>query len=208
MTKRSENRQKKVKSAEDRAKHARRPVTPEVLREIGTMWLKGRSQVDIARTFGIDEKAVRYHLQNHIRPMWHDQMRSRLDEDLAKVALLEATAWERFHSQAPGETHEQIEKALRECKGGQSRLRIVKQAVRSVTRTGESAWLQIIQWCLDFRARIHAHYAPVKTHIDLGGDLRVAGMGPAEVDQVMLQRLMEQIELRRKNQAALMAGRN
>ena len=171
---------------------------------IGTLWLQNVPTTVIAKEIGVDEKAIRYHLENTIRPMWHDDMRSRLTEDLAKVALIERIAWERFESNAPGETTEQIEKAL---VGGKGRLRLVKQAVRSVTRTGEMGWLQIIQWCLDFRARIHAHYAPTRTHVDIGGDLRVAGMSPVEVDQAMLKRLMEQIAERRK-QAALRPGNN
>jgi|LSQX01.1.fsa_nt_gb hypothetical protein len=147
--------------------------------------------------FGIDESTVRYHLNERIRPLWHERMRSRLAEDLAKVDLLEATAWERFESHTPGETHEQTEKALLE---GGSRLKIVKQATRTVTKTGEIGWLQIVQWCLDFRAGIHAHYAPTRHHVDRGSEMRVAGMSPVEVDQLMLQRLMEKIAERRRQQ--------
>jgi len=193
------------KRPQGRPKRRERVVTPAVLERIGILWLQNVSMTDIANEFGIDLTTVRHHLNQTIRPMWHEQMRSRLDEDLAKVALIERIAWERFQSNAPGETVEQIEKAL---VGGKGRLRLVKQAVRSVTRTGEAAWLQIIQWCLDFRARIHAHYAPTRTHVDIGGDLRVAGMGPSEVDQIMLDRLMTQIAERRKHQAALRSSEN
>lgn len=188
-----------------KARPGKRPITPEVLLKIGKMWLKGRNNCEIAREIGVDEKTIRYHLQANIRPLWQENMRSRLAEDLAKVSLLEATAWERFDSSAPSETHEQVEKALLE---GGSKPRIVKQATRTVTKTGEAAWLQIIQWCLDFRARIHAHYAPTRTRIDVGSELRVAGKTPSEVDQEMLKRLMEQIAERRKHQAALDAERN
>jgi hypothetical protein len=182
-------------------------VTPEVLSEIGRKWLQGRATVAIAKEVGVSESTIRYHIQTHLKPQWHEEMRSTLDIDLAKVSLIEKIAWERFYSAAPGETAEQIEKALTEDKRGRCRLRIVKQAVKSITRTGDAAWLQIIQWCLDFRAKIHAHYAPTRTHVDIGGEMRVAGLGPSEVDQVMLQRLMEQIAERRKHQAALSESR-
>lgn len=185
-------------------KPGERPVWPEVLRRIGKLWLQGRNNCTIAREIGVDESTVRYHLEHSIKPEWHEQMRSRLAEDLAKVALLERVAWERFGSSAPCETHEQVEKAL--LQGG-AKPRIVKQATRTVTRTGEVAWLQIIQWCLDFRARIHGHYAPVRHHVDTGSEFRVAGMAPIEVDQVMLQRLMEKIAERRRL-AGLESGEN
>ncbi len=132
-------------------------------------------------------------------------MRSRLAEDLAKVALIERTAWERFHSSAPSETHEQVEKALLE-RGGKPR--VVKQATRKITKTAEVAWMQVIEWRLDFRARIHAHYAPTQRHVDHGGDFRVAGKTRTQVDQEMLDRLMQQIKERRKHQAALDANSN
>ncbi len=197
----------KPKSTRSRGYHkpGTRPVTPEVLQRIGRMWLQGRNNCEIAKEIGIDESTVRYHLQNNILPLWQEDMRSRLAEDLAKVALLERTAWERYDSSVPSEPHELIEKALLE---GGSKPRIVKQAVRKITKTGDTAWLQIVQWCIDFRARIHAHYAPTRHHVDHGGEMRVAGMTPTEVDQAMLKRLMEQIQERRRHQAALDVGRN
>ena len=41
-------------------------------------------------------------------------MRSRLAEDLAKVALIQRTAWEQFHATTSGEPHKVIDKALLE----------------------------------------------------------------------------------------------
>ncbi len=173
------------------------------------MALKGIPNIQIAEAVGIDESTVRHHLDSTIRPQWREDSRSRLYEDLAKVALMERTAWERFESDAPAETIEQVEKGLRES--GRSKrvgLRIIKQATRSVKRPGETAWLQVIQWCSEFRAKIHAHYAPARHHVDAGGEMRVAGETPSHVDQEMLDRLMQQIVERRKHQAALDAGRN
>ena len=188
-----------------RPKSGEQPVTPAVLRRIGILWIEGWSKWEIAKEIGVNESTVRHHLNNTICPNWHEDMRSRLAEDLAKVAHVERTAWERFHAATPGETQEVVEKALLD---GGSKPRIVKQAVKTVTKTGEVAWIQVIQWCLEFRARIHAHYTPTRTHIDHGGELRVAGKTPCEVDQEMLKRLMRQIAERRKHQAALDVGRN
>jgi len=185
-----------------------RPVTPGALQEIADLWLKNVPLRTIAKRFGVHHTTILHHLEQTICPLWRERMRSRLDEDLAKVALIERTAWERFHSATPGETRETIEKALTATPRGQKRLRIVKQATARVTRTGEVAWLQVIQWCLDFRARVHSHYAPIHHKHDIGGELRVAGMTPAETDQAMLQRLMEKIAERRRLDGQLGSGLN
>ena len=70
-----------------------------------------------------------------------------------------------------------------------------------ISRTGEVAWIQVVQWCLNFRAKIHAHYAPVRHKADMGGELRVAGKTPTQVDEEMLKRLFEKIAERRRYQA-------
>jgi hypothetical protein len=172
------------------------------------MALKGVPNTLIAKAIGIDESTVRHHLNTTIRPQWQEQSRSRLHEDLAKVALIERTAWERFESDASAETVEQIEKGLRESKAGRVGLKIIRQATRSVKRPGEAAWLQVIQWCIEFRAKVFAHYAPTRTHVQMEGELRVAGKSPSEIDQEMMRRLAEQIFERRKHQAALKIGEN
>ena len=181
------------------------PITPMTLRQIGILWLEGWSKWEIAKEIGVDEQTIRYHINNTIRPQWVEDGRSRLAEDLAKVALLERTAWERFHANAPGETVEQIEQGLLE---GGSKLRIIKRATRTVTKTGEAAWLDTVRWCIEFRAKIFAHYAPTRHHVDHDGELRVAGMSPDEVDQAMLRRLFAQIEERKKYRESLDFGEN
>jgi len=188
-----------------RPKRKEAVVTPEMLEEIGYFWLQQVSEGKIAERFGISRATVRYHIERTIRPLWHDRMRARLAEDLAKVALIERTAWERFESAEPGETWETIEKALLD---GGRKSRLVRQAVSKVTKTGDVAWLQVVQWCLDYRARVHAHYAPVRHKVDMGGDLRVAGKSPTEVDEMMLQRLLEKIAERRRYRQGQGMGEN
>lgn len=182
-----------------------RPITPAVLEQIGILWMRQVPQSVIAERFGVDEKTIRYHLDRSIIPQWEHTMRSRLKEDMARVAHIERVAWERFESAEPGETREHVEKALLE---GGHKPRIVKQVVSKVTRTGEVAWIQVVQWCLEFRARIYAHFAPVRHHVEMGSELRVAGKTPAEVDREMLQRLKERVEERRRYEESLGAGEN
>jgi len=195
---------KTAKRSPGRPKPGERVVTEAILMQIAEKHLQNMGPSAIGKALGIDESTVRHHLKQTIMPRWQEDMRSKLHEDLAKVSLIEKVAWERFHNAKPGETVEHVEKALSK----KGRMRIVKQATRAVTRTGEAAWIQVIQWCVDFRARIHAHYAPTRHKVDLGSELRVAGMTPDQVDQAMLKRLMQSIEDRRKYQAALGTGDN
>ena len=118
----------------------------------------------------------------------------------AKVALIERTAWEKFDSHEPAESHEVVERALLES-GAEAE--IVKQVIRTVSRKYDPTWIHIVKWCIEFRARIHAHFAPTRHHVDVGGELRVAGKTPCEVDQEMLKRLMDQIHERRRHQQVL-----
>ncbi len=196
---------KPAKRRPGRPKRSEPVVTPAMILGIAEYWLKGWGTIRIGQEYGIDPTTVRHHLDKTVRPQWHEEMRSRLAEDMAKVDLVERTAWERFHAAEPGETREVVEKALLE---GGSKPQIIKQVKSAVTKTGEVAWIQVIQWCLDFRARIHAHYAPTRHKVDLGSELRVAGLTPDQVDQAMLKRLMETIEERRKYQQALGSGDN
>lgn len=180
-----------------RPKRGQEIVTPELLEQIGAMWLQGVSPRAIGEAVGVDRMTIQHHLEQTIRPEWHEMMRGRLSEDLAKVALLEKIAWQKFNACEPCESIEQVERALAKGKGGRSRMKITRQATRSVRRFGEAGWLEIVKWAIEFRARVFAHYAPAKHRVDIGGDFRVAGMGPAEVDQAMLNRLLQQITERR-----------
>ena len=89
-------------------------------------WLSVRRQCDLldlnrsswyyeARGESAENLAlIWYHIEQTARPMWREQMKARLDVDLAKVDLVERIAWERLNSTEPSETHETVKKALLE----------------------------------------------------------------------------------------------
>lgn len=172
-------------------------VTADVLEGISVLWLQGVSLAKIGKQFGLDPSTVRHHVNVTIRPTWQEGMCSRLAEDLARVALLEKIAWQKFNACEPCESIEQVERALAKGKGGRSRMKITRQATRSVRRFGEAGWLEIVKWAVEFRARVFGHYAPTRTHLSVDGEMRVAGKSPAEVDSEMVGRLLQQIQERR-----------
>lgn len=176
-----------------------------MLETIADCILKGMSQRKTAQKCGIDESTVRYHLENTLRPRWREDARGALHEDLAKVLLVEKVAWQHFESSVPGETREGIKKALLE-RG--IRPRLVEQATTKITRRGQVAWLEIVQWAIEFRAKVFGHFAPTRHHVDVGGQLRVAGLDPCQVDQAMLEKLLEKVAERRRHRAAIDPGRN
>jgi hypothetical protein len=197
---RTNNVKQKSARKPGRPRRGHEVVTPCMIEQIAELWLQQVSETKIAAEMEIDRKTVHYHLESTIWPLWRENMRSKLAVDLAKVGLIEKVAWARFDSLEPAETHEVIEQSLLE---NGTEPQTVKNIIRRVTRNGEVSWLHVIQWCLEFRAKIHGHFAPTRHHVDNGGELRVAGMTPTEVDTKMLKRLMEQIVERRKRQQAL-----
>jgi len=182
-----------------------RPVTPEKLEAIADMFLEGVPISRIAERIGVRRQTIQYHLDASIRPLWQESMRSTLADDLAKVGHLERIAWDRFRASQQPETRRQIKKALLD-EGADPQT--IEKVITKITKTGEVAWLQVVQWCIEHRARVHGHYAPTRHQVDLGGELRVAGMSPDQVDQEMLKRLLVKIEERRRYQAALKATQN
>ena len=79
-----------------RPKKSERKVTPQVLEEIGGRYLRGNPLSEIAQALELSYTTVRYHLEHSIRPAWKERLQKRLDEELARVAKIEATAWRKF----------------------------------------------------------------------------------------------------------------
>lgn len=172
-------------------------ITPAALLEINRLWLEHVPITAIAERYGVTDEAIRYWIKKEIKPAWQERARGDLDELLAKVELIERTAWERFHSDAPCETREQIEEALRDAKeDGEPSMEIIRRAMRRVSRPGQAAWLQVIGWCLDFRAKIHGHYAAQRIQHEVAGELRVAGMSRQEADHEQIKRCLERLRSR------------
>lgn len=154
-------------------------VTPEMQEQIARMYLRGSSSQAIAGVLGISRHTVEYHLEHNIRPVWRETLKGALEVELAKVAELERVAWLCFEdSRRPTRTltikRERGEKA-KDCDpktpSGKKKLlaqlgadmRVVEMALTKVTRSGTPAWLQIIQWCVEFRAKVFGYFQQQNT---------------------------------------------
>lgn len=78
-------------------------------------------------------------------------------------------------------------------------------AWKAFETSGEAAWLHVVEWCVDWRAKVFGHYAPKRLRIDAAGAFRVAGASIAEVDRTMLARLAERVAAQKRYEAALAA---
>ena len=114
-----------------------------------------------------------------------------VEEELAKIDNLERTAWEHFESDDLAETREQLEEALLEVAADSKNnsLAVVKRATVKIRRFGQTAWLEVVEWCIAERCKLLGHYGARHHRITAEASFRVAGQTPAEVDDAMLVRL-------------------
>lgn len=189
-------------------------VTPEMVERIGELWLTGHSLRVIGGLLNIHYKTVEYHLDRTVKPLWEQGINRRKAFELARIDQIERIAWRKFRQSGRPQTKQSIKKQLRRA-GADSKLAakaadkaveklaVVEKTRETSTRTGESCWLAVIQWAVEQRCKIEGYYAPKKHQIDTSGELRVAGMDRAELDRVMMERLMERIAERKQYQSSL-----
>jgi DNA-binding transcriptional ArsR family regulator len=178
-----------------RPKRSERAIGPKQLDTIASMYLQHATISEIAAALKVAHSTVRHHLDTHVKPTWAAEARKDLHAELARVALIEKTAWERFHASQKPQTKRQIRKELADAGGDE---KIIEKILTRTTRTGEVAWIQVVQWCLEFRARIFGHFAPSKYQVESAGEFRVAGATATEITEQMLARLQERMEERRR----------
>jgi hypothetical protein len=169
-------------------------LTPGDLLEIERMYLQGVSASIIAERFGVSHPTILHQINKKIRPLWQERMVHIAEEEHAKVDLLYQIAWERFQeSKKPGET---VHIEMEAVKAGADP-QVVKRALTRVGKTGEVCWLQVIEWCLDWKAKVNDSYAALRhKHEHAGGitaEIRVAGTTPQEFTRTLLEEIMQGI---------------
>lgn len=173
------------------------------LEKIAELRLRGQSLSAIGKVLGVDGEAIRHHLKATIEPAWRQSSKADASIEIAKINHLEKTAWERWSRSLQPETLRDVRRELESPDG--ANLYVVKKVLRKMTRhkVGETCWLQVIQWCIETRCKILGMFAnkPIDVNLKMSGELRVAGMTPAEIDGAMAQRLAERVAESRKRLA-------
>jgi IS30 family transposase len=187
MAKKSRPKERKRPKKRGKKRQPSRKVTPEVRDKIEEALLKGRPLREIARNLGLAESTIRYHQEHTIEPAWRERSEERRHAEIAKVDLLERIAWERFEKSTRPETRRQIKQAMID-EGADPQ--IIERVLTTTTRVGEACWVSVIEWCIDWRARLHGGYSPEKhEHSRRGEEFRVAGRPRQQILADIAERL-------------------
>lgn len=141
------------------------------IHDVGQLYLQGKTQQQIAELLGCAQSQISYDLKI-LRRYWRMSAIRNFDEvkerELARIDRLESEAWDAFNlSKQMYEKSftEQINdgsaKAGEAASGGKKlRAQITKE-----TRTGDTSFLQTIQWCIGKRSEILGLNAPTKQEV-------------------------------------------
>ncbi len=170
---------KRAKRQPGKPRSTERAITPADRQQIADLWLQGRPVRAIADGLGVHHSTVQHHL-DAVRAEWCVDEQRRADQ-LAKVDLMERVAWERFQRSTKPQTRRQLKRELAaglaaEGVDPKEAAKLIEEVVTRTTRTGETAWIGIIQWCADYRAKVHGWYAAQRAEITQSGEVRFAGL--------------------------------
>lgn len=145
-------------------------------RFVAEKYLRGMYQSDIAEELGVDQATISRDL-TQLRKEWLDRSINHIDQrkaiELAKVDRLEVTyweAWERSRLNAEVETVEQIGVKSQTKKGTEGEESIIvperiKKNKRIEGQSGNPAFLQGIQWCINKRCELLGLDAPKRSEL-------------------------------------------
>ncbi len=130
---------------------------------VARLYLQHRTQWEIAREVGVNQATVSRDLKA-IQAEWQkerleDFLQAKLRE-LARIDQLEREyweAWERSCEPREVKTQEKIDRG----EGGQKDSRL-RAGMRTERRDGNPAFLDGVQWCLEYRAKVLGIFAPTK----------------------------------------------
>lgn len=174
------------------SKSARRPgrppksepvVTLAVLARIEDLHLRGFSLRDIAALVKVDPALVARKIDGELRARWKEAGVTRLEDDLARVAMLERVAWQAwedsqkpevrktakyelpqpFDDPVPKRKKAAAKKSTKEAvaatlKAGGVNVELVERTISTITKVGAVAYLDIIKWCIEFRAKLGGYF--------------------------------------------------
>lgn len=204
-----------------RPKKSERPVTPEVLEQIGSLYLRGKSARQIALVIALNESSVRHHLEHTIKPLWRNAIQWDAAIEVARADEVIRLAFEGYELSTDASRTERQKFSAAESlkkkvkgklpKGDAGKEKLVERMLETVACKPDPAWLLIVVRMMDFKAKVKGGYAPKRINVQQHSELRVAGLTPSALDQAMLSRAAELIDERRRHrqiidQAARLTG--
>jgi transcriptional regulator with XRE-family HTH domain len=135
------------------------------LERTASLYLKGKTQQEIADEIGVSRQQVGFDIQT-VQRRWRESTVINLDEakqrELARIDELERTYWQAWEKSTGERTKTKQEKTGGD--GGQA-----KASVEKETLHGNPAFLTGVFNCVQERCRILGLYAPTKQ--ELGGEV-------------------------------------
>ncbi len=166
--------------------------------DIGRRWLRAEPASSIAKIYQVAPKTIYRLVNERLRPLWREMANRPKEALMAEIQEIRRVSWKGYQDTFLGLTEESCEEVLAAAtKGGKVSLGLAKRVTRKLPNNTATAWLAVIQWCADFEAKIHGHYAPAKSHLTIEGNFRVAGASPDSVNQEMGKQLIERLEASR-----------
>lgn len=147
-------------------------MTPGAIQELADMHLRACSIVDMANHFKISKSTVHYHLKR-IKTAWRENLSEGLPTELAKLAQLEKVAWIEWEASRRTETTVKQEfeepeatgkaakrKTAKKLADAGAEMRLAKKSVTRVKRTGSTAYLDVVRWCIEYRCKLLGYLQP------------------------------------------------
>ena len=132
-------------------------------REVTTLYLQGKTQLEIAQKLDLSRQQIGYDLKV-IQGQWRETTTFDLDTaktvELSRIDVLERVAWEAWErSQEPKEVT-----LTKQIDGGDTRK---EASIRREGQSGNPAFLERVGWCIDRRCKLLGLDAPIKADINL-----------------------------------------
>ena len=164
--------------------------------EIQRLWLRGVSVTELSTKFGVTHGRISQIITEYQSLLISENTRGR-DAILAELAMVRAVAWEKLDQSAEPITEHRVEELFALIDKRKEREAITRKVVQLVRhRTGESQWLDVIRWAVDFECRITGIFNSQPLNPESG--LRYAGSDPEAIDDAMVRRMAEAIVKRRE----------
>lgn len=173
-------------------------IPPNLYPEIRVQYLRGSTLIEIAENMGLCYDTLQRYVASTLRPEIHAAGVRHVGELLAEMQMLRKFAWEQLELGRSGVQHvtqkEAFEAAAKSGKKrsvAQNLARMVERVTKLMPNTLARNWATIITWCIEHEARIAGYYKQPTGMT--GGDFRVAGYSPAEINEAMIARIREKV---------------
>lgn len=156
-----------------RPKKGESPIKEEDYDDIVKLYYTGYGLQTIAEKYGVTRAAM--------HAIWNNKILVRQRVNIPELTVerfywelesIKSSAWEKFHSDAPAETREQVTEQIDGDK------KVVNRVIGRTFRPGQVAWMDVIMKATDMELKMAGLYqVTVKQEVDL----RYAGSNEKEV---------------------------